>query len=207
MNEEPEPLLPPRDALSTLGTPRHCCSSFGAPQGGAAQVPQVQLWSFLTQKCRVEPLAWLQPAIEGLQHFGTSKPLEAGPHVFVIPLQGANLHNPAQREEARTGEQPLTPKKKCISPKTQRAFIKKGAEFGQVLWSLTPKAHLVPQPRSEQTSEEWCSRELIWGQEFFNIFIGDMDSGIECSLSLLTHQALCVVLSHAGGKECHPETP
>lgn len=126
MNKEPEPVLPPRDALSTLGTPRHCCSSFGAPQGGAAQVPQVQLWSFLTQKCRVEPLAWLQPAIEGLQHFGTSKPLEAGPHVFVIPLQGANLHNPAQREEARPGEQPLTQKKKVYLTQNSACFHQKG---------------------------------------------------------------------------------
>lgn len=49
------------------------------------------------------------------------------------------------------------------------------------------------------SKNERCFWGLVLGLTLFDIFVGDVDSGIECSLSSLLVTSSCVGQSHAGG--------
>ncbi|GAB0191027.1 hypothetical protein GRJ2_001568000 [Grus japonensis] len=49
---------------------------------------------------------------------------------------------------------------------------------------------------------------LVLGVVLFNIFVGNMDSGIECNLSKFANDTkMCNVVNTLEGKGCHPEGP
>jgi len=57
-----------------------------------------------------------------------------------------------------------------------------------------------------ETNDEWHSSGVGIGLVLLNIFVGDMDSVIECTLGKLAHDTVWCT-RHAGGKGCHPEGP
>lgn len=53
------------------------------------------------------------------------------------------------------------------------------------------------------------SQESVVEPALFNVFVGGMDSGMECTLSkFVNNTKLCGVVNKLEGKEeCHPERP